>query len=144
MAQPSRSIDLEVRRLRRRLQDLVDDSDVPRWRVDDRLGHAKGYLSQLLAGTIDLRFSHLIGVLDAIGCPPRRFFHFAFPPRLASGQRPRRYRRVEALLRTDPEVVAVYALGIETVRQLGRRLERCERALEAGDLRRSQSRSARW
>ncbi len=122
-------IDLEARRIRRRLRDLVEDSDVPRWRVDQRLGHSKGYLSQLLAGTIDLKYRHLIAVLDAIGCTPQRFFQEVFPRLRDRRRRPRRYPRIEALLSTDPGVVGVYSLGIEAVQELRSRLEHCERVL---------------
>ena len=124
-------IETEIRRIRRRLRDLVEDSDVPRWQVDEELGRSKGYLSQLLAGTIDLKYRHLVSVLDAIGCSPHRFFQEVFPRLPPRGRRPRRNPRLEAMLTTDPDTVGVYTVGIEAVQELRRRLERCERKLDA-------------
>ncbi len=130
MKRPLQEINLEARRIRRRLRDLVEDSDVPRWQVDQQLGHSKGYLSQLLAGTIDLKYRHLIAVLDAIQCTPGGFFQEVFPRLGPGGRQARRNPRLEAMLKTDPDVVGVYSLGIEAVQELRRRLERCEQALE--------------
>ena len=134
MTRTPREIDSEVRRIRHRLHAQVEDSDVPRHQVDRQLGHSNGYLSQLLAGTIDLKYRHVIAVLDAIGCPPPRFFQDAFPRRQKN---PRRNPRLEAMLKTDPDVVGVYSLGIEAVQELRQRVERCEQALQTALARRS-------
>ena len=123
-------VETSVKRLRRRLRDLVEDSDVPRRQIDARLGHAPGYLSQLLAGTIDLKYRHVMAILEAIDLPPHRFFEEVYPlpePKLPSEPS----TALTAALQVNPDVVGVYGLGIETVRELRHRLESCEAALFA-------------
>lgn len=120
----------EVNRLLGRLRDMVEDSDVPRHVVDARLGRAPGYLSQLLAGTIDLKYRHLMTILEAIGCPPARFFEVAYPrptQRPAGPASP----RLATVLRGEREAVEVYGVGIEAVAELRERLTRCEASLRA-------------
>jgi transcriptional regulator with XRE-family HTH domain len=53
--------------------------------VERRLGMGRDYLRQLLAGRVDLKVKHVLGVLAAIGVEPADFFagHFG-PPSLAS------------------------------------------------------------
>lgn len=121
---------LEIKRMLGRLRDLVEDSEVPRHSVDECLGHAPGYLSQLLAGTIDLKYRHLVTILDAIDCPPERFFETVYPL-------PHRRRRGPAspelatMLQLERDGVGVYGLGIEAVDEMRGRLARCEEVLRA-------------
>ena len=121
-------VDTDIRRLRRQLADLIDDSGASRRQIDRQLGQAEGYLSQLLAGTIDLKFWHLIDILETLGCSPSLFFERVFPsmdPQAAAASSP----ALDAALSVDRDVVGVYHLGIEAVRELRQRLERCEAAL---------------
>lgn len=118
----------EIKRLLGRLRDFVEDSDVPRDEVDRRLGYAKGYLSQLLAGTIDLKYWHLIGILNAIGCRPQKFFDDVYPlprPRLQAPPS----RALRQALAIDKDVVGVYGLAVEATHELRQRLARCEATL---------------
>ena len=119
----------ESRRLRRRLRDLVEDSDVPSLQIDHQLGHARGYLSQLLSGAIDLKYWHLMTILRAISCPPNRFFEEVYPlpePPLVDPS-----PALDTALQVGPEVAGIYGFGIESVRELRHRLERCEAAFLA-------------
>lgn len=125
---------LGVSRLLGHLRDLVEDSDVPRREIDRRLGYSEGYLSQLLAGTVDLKFRHLIGILDAVGCRPQDFFARTFPrPRPRPGPETERWTvGLDKALAADRDVVGIYGFGIDAVRELRRRLERCEARLFGG------------
>ncbi len=114
----------EAQRVLRHLRDRVEDSDLPRREIERRLGLHGGYLSQLLSGGIELKYWHLIAVLEAIGYPWARFFAEVFPRR---GRR--RSPQLAARLRVNRDVVRIYGIGVETVRDLRRRLERCEELL---------------
>jgi transcriptional regulator with XRE-family HTH domain len=53
--------------------------------VERRLGMGKDYLRQILAGRVDLKVKHVLGVLAAIGVEPADFFaELLGPPTLAS------------------------------------------------------------
>jgi transcriptional regulator with XRE-family HTH domain len=53
--------------------------------VERRLGMGRDYLRQLLAGRVDLKVKHVLGVLAAIGVEPADFFaELLGPPTLAS------------------------------------------------------------
>ena len=118
-----------MQRLLGRLRDFVEDSDVPRREIDARLGHAEGYLSQLLAGTLDLKYRHVIGILDAIDCPPQRFFGDVYPLPWRRDKGPPSSALARALA-VEKEVVGVYGLGVEAVHELRERLTRCEATLQ--------------
>ena len=118
----------EIKRVLGRLRDFVEDSDIPRREIDARLGRAEGYLSQLLAGTIDLTYGHLIDVLAAIDCPPQRFFGDVYPLLRPRAKGPPISALARAL-RIDKEVIGVYGLGVEAVHELRGRLTRCESTL---------------
>ncbi len=118
----------DLQQLLDHLRDVVEDSDVPRSDIDEHLGHASGYLSQLLAGHIDLKYRHLIVILDAIKCSPQTFFAGAFPlPGPKLGERP--HPALEAALAIDRSIIGVYGVGVDAVRELRERLERVEQTL---------------
>lgn len=110
--------------VRRHLRDLVSDAGLSLAEIDRRLGRREGHLSQVLRGEIDLRYEHLLRVLDALDYDPATFFAGVFPRR--------RKRPADAAdpPRQSREVVQIYGLGLEEVRRLHRRLERCEAVLE--------------
>jgi len=115
----------EARRALRHLQDLIEDSDVPRREIETRSGFTRGYLAQLLCGNIDLKLSHLAQILAALGKTPARFFGGLYPvhpPR-------RRGPRNPAQLVVTRDVANVYGYGVESVRELRLRLAHCEEAL---------------
>ncbi len=118
----------DLQQLLDHLRDVIEDSDVPRRQIDEHLGHSAGYLSQLLAGTLDLKYWHLIGILDAIDCPPKVFFAGAFP---LPGPRPSKHPHpaLEAALTIDRSMVGIYGFGVDAIRELRQRLEGVEEAL---------------
>lgn len=111
------------------LRDLVEDSDIPRSEIERRLAFSKGYLSQLLTGSIDLKLWQLVAILDTIGKTPTKFFSELFPRRRPAQSPIRRNSRTAAGLTVTRDVVLVYGFGIDAIRDLGRRLDRCEKAL---------------
>ncbi|MCP4654614.1 MAG: hypothetical protein GY856_04245 [bacterium] len=119
----------ETRRALAYLRDLVEDSDIPHSEIERRLAFSRGYLSRLLTGSIDLKLWQLVGILDAIGETPAKFFSELFPRRPPSQLPTRRKPRTAAGLTVTRDVVLVYGFGIDAIRDLGRRLERCEKAL---------------
>jgi transcriptional regulator with XRE-family HTH domain len=115
----------QTRRALRYLRDLIEDSDVPRREIEVKSGFSEGYLAQLLCGNIDLKLSHLVRILDALGTSPEDFFaelYPAWPPR-------RRTSRHKASLVVTRDVVGIYGYAVESVHELRQRLERCEEAL---------------
>ncbi len=109
----------------RHLRDLIEDSDVPRREIEARSGFSRGYLAQLLCGNIDLKLSHLARILDSLGTSPGHFFAELYPywpPR-------RRSARRRASLVVTRDVADIYGYGVESVRELRQRLERCEATL---------------
>lgn len=102
----------------------MSDAGLSLVEVDRRLGRSEGHLSQVLRGEIGLRYDHLLRVLDVLEVDPATFFAGVFPPRRSrptgAAEPPRQSR----------EVVQVYGLGLEEIRRLHRRLERCEAVLE--------------
>lgn len=105
------------------LRELLEDSDLRQRDVEDRLGWTRGYLSQLLSGRVELRLRHLEAVLEALDVAPAEYFGVLFPTPQA-GQ-----RRVTANLEPGYDEVQVATCGIKAIRELARRVERCERAL---------------
>lgn len=124
-------LQFEIKRVLGRLRDLVEDSEVHRHTVDEHLGHAPGYLSQLLAGTIDLKYRHLVTILDAIGCAPERFFDKVYPLPFPQHPPGPKLPELATLLQLNRDGVGVYGLGIEAMDEMRCRLERCEATLLA-------------
>ena len=126
MARNTDSID-EADRVLALVRDLVEDSDLGRGEIERRAGLSRGYLARILSGRVDLKLWQLIGLLEALDRNPAEFFASAFPrPRPPSA---RRDPRTVADLTVNKDIVRVYSMGIESVRELRTRLERCERAL---------------
>jgi len=119
----------ETRRALAYLRDLVEDSDIPRSEIERRLGFSRGYLAQLLTGNMDLKLWQLIAILDTVGKTPAKFFAELFPRRPPGQLSGRRRPVTVAGLTVTRDVVLVYGFGLDAIRDLRRRLERCERAL---------------
>ncbi len=119
----------ETRRALACLRDLVEDSDIPHGEIERRLAFSRGYLSRLLTGSIDLKLWQLVAILDTLGQTPAKFFSELYPRRPPPKLRMRRKPRTAAGLTVTRDVVLVYGFGIDAIRDLGQRLERCEQAL---------------
>jgi transcriptional regulator with XRE-family HTH domain len=116
----------QTRRALRHLHDLLEDSGIPRREIEDHCGFSRGYLAQLLGGNIELKVMHLALILDALGSSPAPFFRELYPR--SPPPRQRHPRVVEGLV-VSRDNLNVYAYGVESIRELRQRLERCEAAL---------------
>ncbi len=99
--------------------------------IERRVGFSRGYLSQLLGGTVDLKLWQLLAILHAIEMEPAAFFAELFPRRRNLEILDRFHR--QARDREKPlslELARLYGFGIESVAEFRQRLERCEDALE--------------
>ncbi len=113
--------------MRRRLR----AAGVSQREVEERAGFSKGYLSQLLAGKVDLKLWHVLAVLDAVGGDPRDFFSRAFPGGRRRFPALERFRRTSRPLsaETDELLGKLYGSGVESLNELRDRVSRCERAV---------------
>ena len=99
--------------------------------VERRVGFSRGYVSQLLSGAVELKYWHLMAILNALELDPSEFFGELFPrhrhPALESlddviGQ------SEEGSL--SHELARLFAFGIESVLDFRDRLELCEEAID--------------
>ncbi len=137
----------EVRRLLERLRFLVYFSPLRQRQIEKRARFSRGYLSQLLCGNIDLKFQHLVRILNATEVAPSTFFSELYPaaPSALKASLQRFRHRSEPL---DPsfrmQLLRLYGLGLESLADLSERLERCEDVFSEletlGVLRRDRSR----
>ena len=114
------------------LRQHIAHSPLSQRKIEERVGFARGYLSQVLTGRIDLKIAHLLRVLDTLALPPGRFFAQLHPrpDRQALDALRARARRHEqpAPMKRD-RVRDIEALGVESPTDLRRRLERCEQVI---------------
>lgn len=99
--------------------------------VERRAGFSKGYLSQLLAGKVDLKVWHVLAILDAVGGDPRDYFLSAFAGARRRFPALERFRKTSQPLsaETDEILDKLYGGGVESLNELRDRLSRCERAV---------------
>jgi len=115
-------------RILERLRLEIYLSKVTQREIERRIGFSRGYLSQLLGGSVELKLWQLLAILHAIGKDPASFFSETFPRR----------RSEEVIARLQPdrskplslELARLYGIGIESVADFRERLERCEDALD--------------
>lgn len=68
------SPEVELRRLSEALREAIRQAKISQRQVERTLGQGKGYLSQLLGGTVDLKLKHLFAVLAVLRIEPADFF----------------------------------------------------------------------
>lgn len=107
--------------------------DQLRWRIqcssltqrnlERQLGFSKGYLSQVLRGHVDLKLDHLLSLLEALELAPAAFFsEVSEEPAPAAGP-------VEVEREIGAGLVGLYSVGLQSLDEIARRLDRCERLL---------------
>lgn len=124
----------EVSPVLEELRRLIKRSDLSQRKIEERAGFSKGYLSQLLAENLDLKVWHVLAILEVLETSPGDFFLELYPSS--------RYPALEEFQRlsrpisegTDRVLEGLYSFGVESLRDLRGRLERCEDAI--GQLRR--------
>lgn len=116
-----------------RLRWRIQCSTLTQRALERNLGFSKGYLSQVLRGHVDLKFNHLLSLLEALEIGAGDFFAElaeepgarAEAPVEAKAAAPERVPTLERGL----GLARLYTFGLESIDQLERRLERCEAAL---------------
>lgn len=138
-------------RARRQSRDLLDrlrllvhySSESPR-RIEARAGLRLGYLSQILQGRLELKLDHALALIHALGFEPEEVFEGLFsaprPEDRGPGPACRRRDGTQALAL---ELAKSYGLGLDSLDDLLRRLERYEAELRERDLRISEN-PGRW
>ncbi len=102
------------------LRAWVLDSDLPHRQIEGQAGFSPGYLSQVLAGKIELKLVHIFALLEALDRSPAMLFQSLYGEDAD--------QEVIALP-DDRDVASVYGIGIESLERLRARLERCEDVL---------------
>jgi transcriptional regulator with XRE-family HTH domain len=70
----------ETRRIATALRTAIRLSGISHRQVERELGLSTGYLTRILAGQVQLRVTHVLGVCHIIGLPPASFFAALYPP----------------------------------------------------------------
>ena len=73
-------MDDEVKRAARLLETMMKMAGVNRQELDQRMGAGRGYSSQVLSGRMELKYRHILGMLEALNVEPATFFGILFPP----------------------------------------------------------------
>src|SRR5688500_5157940 len=85
---PSQKAEEGAREIARALQRQIRLAGLSYSEVERRLGMGRDYLRQLLAGRVDLKAKHVLGVLAAIGVEPADFFAELLGPPLRAPASP--------------------------------------------------------
>lgn len=120
-----------TRRILERVRLRLHRGHLTQREVEKRVGFSRGYLSQLLAGSVEIKLWQLLAVLYVLDLEPADFFAELFPRR--------RHPALEALDdlgrqgQDNPlsvELARLFAFGIESVFDFYDRLVRLEEALD--------------
>ena len=71
----------EIGRLAAALRTTIRLSGVSYRHIERELDLSTGYLTRILAGQVQLRMAHILGICTVIGLPPESFFAAVYPPR---------------------------------------------------------------
>lgn len=123
----------ELERVLRHLRLVIFLSKLSQRDIEERLGFSRGHLSQILGGTVELKWWQLLAILSVLEIEPGDFFAELFPRR--------RHRTLERLddyrrrshKKHNPlglELARLYSYGIESIADFHERLARCEDILE--------------
>lgn len=101
-------------RIRELLERAIAASGLPKSRIEHSMGVSRGYLTQLLQGKIDLKFTTVHRILDLIEISPPAFFQLAYgrPPVQPAGPAEQFLRELEIFRqgRTLPPALATESL----------------------------------
>ena len=78
--------DAAVARVLTELRRLVRQSDKTQRAIEEENRFARGYLSQVLGGNMNLTARHIFGILLSLEVPPGAFFERAFSDDPAAGE----------------------------------------------------------
>ena len=119
----------ETIRVLKEIRAVITSSGSSQRKVETRAGFSKGYLSQLLAQNLDLKYWHVIAILRALDHSPDHFFARLYPERRPSALEHFRTRSQPLSQELDAELSRLYGSGIRSLRSLRERLESCEKAI---------------
>lgn len=68
----------EILRIAALLETLILVRKVPIRRTEKALGLSNGYLARVFSGKIELKYRHILDILEAAGMEPRDFFELAY------------------------------------------------------------------
>ena len=84
-------IEDEIRRATKLLATLVQIAGLNRQDLDRLLGQGRGYSSQVLTGRVELKYRHVLAILEVVDVEPGIFFRVLYPepdePRQGAGGR---------------------------------------------------------
>jgi len=120
----------EAGRVLEEIRALIRESGISQRKIEQKAGFSKGYLSQLLANNLDLKYWHILAIVEAMGSTPDRFFRGLYPSRRHSALEQFRASSEPTSEELEAELSRLYGSGVESLRQLRRRLEGCEKALQ--------------
>lgn len=120
----------EIRLIVQELRRIIKRSEHSQREVEERAGFSKGYLSQLLAGNLDLKIWHVLAILKAFEISPSEFFERIYPNKSRRAPMDEFTARSEVVAEDlDQAFATLYRVGLESLGDLRRRVESCERAL---------------
>jgi transcriptional regulator with XRE-family HTH domain len=110
---------------------LLKEAGLNQTQVEERAGFSKGYLSQLMGLNLDLKVKHVLAVLEAMEGNPGELFSRAYPNAKKRHRALDDFQRASGPLTSEVEEILAYFYkhGVESLRGLRDRLERCEQAV---------------
>lgn len=102
MLSPDVDPQAEVRRLAAALRTAIRLSGVSCRQIERDLEMSTGYLTRILAGHVQLRMAHVLGICLVIGLPAETFFAALYPPRQPASEGEARMLRGLAQLHAHP------------------------------------------
>lgn len=73
------TVEDEVRRATKLLETVMQAAGLTRKELDQRLGAGPGYISQVLTGRMELKYRHILAILQALDVDPSVFFQTLYP-----------------------------------------------------------------
>ncbi|HXU45053.1 MAG TPA: helix-turn-helix transcriptional regulator [Thermoanaerobaculia bacterium] len=70
----------EKKRALKLLSAMIQMAGLTRQDLDQKLVAGRGYTSQVLTGRVELKFQHILEILEALGVETEVFFHILYPP----------------------------------------------------------------
>lgn len=119
----------EANRVLEEIRQLIRKSGLSQRKVEQRVGFSKGYLSQLFAHNLELKYWHVHAMLQALEIQPARFFAQVYPVRHRSALEHFRSTSQPTSEELAAELGRLYGSGMQSMRQLRERVASCEKAI---------------
>lgn len=119
----------EADRVLEQIRLLLRRLDVSQRQVEQQAGFSRGYLSQLFARNMQLKYWQVIAILRVLDYSPRRFFAELYPEPYDSALEIFRRRSPPLTEELADSLEKLYPEGLPSVYELQLRVERCETAI---------------